>query len=340
LLAHHHGAREIDSRARADHYRHHCNTEYHRDIAALAPQKIACGGNEFPCAVHRAAPRYSGCQFPPKDVNMPLISGKPVTQILTKPFEPLTPPNNRLEFFMPGYDCRGVLNLLLSMPWRLTSFRRRLVLKKGAKRLCTAVKIPARFSSNCRRMRTDANKGSVAIEFAMIAPIFLLILMATIETGVVFFAQTALQNAVNDAARLVKTGQTACFTKDAGNACVRMTADQFRTKICDEVIVLLHVCNKDAGGNSNLQFDVKAYSAGFGGVSNSSPLDNNGDLPNMTAFDTGQACDVVLVRAFYRWPIATPFLGFLLANMSGSDHLLTTAAAFRSEPYVNNVGGC
>lgn len=200
--------------------------------------------------------------------------------------------------------------------------------------------IRTRFQNFCRRMRADANKGAVAIEFAMLAPVFLLILMATIETGVVFFAQTTLQNAVNDAARLVKTGQAACFSKDSGGNCLGITADEFRKQICDDVVTLLHVCNKDSGGNSNLQFDVKAYSAGFGGVSNSSPLDGGGNLPNLTAFDTGKACDVVLVRAFYRWPIATPFLGFLLSNMSGSDHLLSTAAAFRNEPYVNNVGGC
>ena len=200
--------------------------------------------------------------------------------------------------------------------------------------------IRTRFQNFCRRLRADANKGSVAIEFAMVAPVFLLILMATIETGVIFFAQTTLQNAVNDAARLVKTGQAACFTKAADDTCLPITADQFRKQICDEVIALLHVCNKDADGNSNLQFDVKSYSAGFGGVSNSSPLDAGGGLPKLTAFDTGKACDVVLVRAFYRWPIATPMLGFLLSNMSGSDHLLSTAAAFRNEPYVNNVGGC
>ncbi|HKU65582.1 MAG TPA: TadE/TadG family type IV pilus assembly protein [Rhizomicrobium sp.] len=192
----------------------------------------------------------------------------------------------------------------------------------------------------CRRLRTDANKGSAAIEFAMVAPVFLLIIMATIETGIVFFAQSALQNAVNDAARLVRTGQTACFSKDSGGNCLGITADEFRKQVCDEVVMLLHACKKDVNGNSDLQFDVKAYSAGFGGVSNSSPLDGNKDLPNLTAFDTGGACDVVLVRAFYRWPIATPFLGFLLANMKGSNHLLATAAAFRNEPYVNNVGGC
>jgi len=202
------------------------------------------------------------------------------------------------------------------------------------------VTIQTRFQSFCRRMRADANKGSVAIEFAMIAPVFLLMLMATIESGVIFFAQSALQNAVNDTARLVKTGQSACFTKDAGNNCQGITADEFRQQICDSVISLLQVCTKDSEGNSDLQFDVKAYSAGFGGVSNSSPLNGSNDLPNLTAFDTGAPCDVVLVRAFYRWPVFTPGLGYLLANMNGQNHLLATAAAFRNEPYVNNVGGC
>ena len=189
-------------------------------------------------------------------------------------------------------------------------------------------------------MRADANKGSVAMEFAMIAPVFLLLLMATIESGVVFFAQSALQNAVNDAARIVKTGQSACFTTDANGACQGITSDQFRKQICDEVKVLLKVCNEDGNGNSDLQFDVKAFSAGFGGVSNSSPLNGTRDLPNLTDFDTGGACDVVLVRAFYRWRVFTPGLSVLLANMNGSNHLLASAAAFRNEPYVNNVGGC
>jgi Flp pilus assembly protein TadG len=196
----------------------------------------------------------------------------------------------------------------------------------------------ARVQSFFRRMRTDA-KGSVAIEFSMIAPVFLLMLMATIETGVIFFAQSALQNAVNDTARLVKTGQSACFTMDANNNCLGMTADQFRKQICDSVKTLLQTCEKDVNGNSDLQFDVKAYTGGFGGVSNGSPL-VGGNLPNLTDFNTGNACNVVLVRAFYRWPVFTPGLGFFLANMNGQNHLLATAAAFRNEPYVNNVGGC
>ena len=174
----------------------------------------------------------------------------------------------------------------------------------------------------------------------MVAPIFFLLLMGTIEAGIIFFAQSSLQNAVNDTARLVRTGQSACFTKDSNNNCQPMTADQFRAQVCNEVSALLRNCPKDASGNSDLQFDVTAYPSGFTGVTNTSPLNAQKNLPNLTAFSIGNACDVVVVRAFYRWPVFTPMLNFFLANMNGNQHLLASAAAFRNEPFVSNVSGC
>jgi Flp pilus assembly protein TadG len=185
-----------------------------------------------------------------------------------------------------------------------------------------------------RRLSTDSTKGSAAIEFAMVAPVFFLLLMGTIEAGLIFFAQSALQNAVNDAARLVRTGQTTCFT-GSGSTCVAMTQAQFRTQICNEVGTLLSDCT-----GSSLQFDVTPYSAGFGAASNSSPLDSSNNLPTLTNFVTGNACEVVLVRAFYKWPVFTPMLNFFLANMAGSYHLLATATAFRNEPFTSGAAGC
>ena len=64
--------------------------------------------------------------------------------------------------------------------------------------------IKARCKSFCRRLRADADKGSAAVEFAMVAPIFFVLLMGTMEAGIMFFAQSALQNALNDTARLVR----------------------------------------------------------------------------------------------------------------------------------------
>jgi Flp pilus assembly protein TadG len=190
------------------------------------------------------------------------------------------------------------------------------------------------------RLRRDADKGQAALQFAMIAPAFFLLLMGTIEAGVIFFAQSSLQNAVNDAARLIRTGQSACYSLDSDNNCASMTSAQFRTYVCAEVSSVLQSCSLDSSGSSNMQFDVRAYSAGFTGVTNSSPLDAQRNLPTLTDFDTGNPCDVVLVRAFYAWPVFTPLLSFFLSNMNGSYHLLSTAAAFRNEPYTTETGGC
>jgi Flp pilus assembly protein TadG len=197
------------------------------------------------------------------------------------------------------------------------------------------VTLAARFNRLCRRFKADAVKGSAAIEFAMVAPVFFILLMGTIETGVIFFAQSTLQNAVNDTARLVRTGQTGCFTTDSGGNCQAMTQAQFRTQLCNEASAILQDCN-----GASLQFDVQAYSSGFSTASNSSPLDGGGNLPPLTVFNVGNACDVVLVRAFYKWPVFTPILGFFLQNIAGGYHLISTAAAFRNEPYNASTNGC
>jgi Flp pilus assembly protein TadG len=197
------------------------------------------------------------------------------------------------------------------------------------------VTLAARCQRLCRRLKADAIRGSAAIEFALIAPVFFILLMGTIETGVIFFAQSTLQNAVNDAARMVRTGQTGCFTTDASGNCQAMTQAQFRSQICSEASVLLQDCS-----GSSLQFDVQAYSSGFSSASNSSPLDAGGNLPVLSTFNVGNACDVVLVRAFYKWQVFTPLLGFFLQNVAGGFHLVSTAAAFRNEPYTTSTGGC
>jgi len=145
------------------------------------------------------------------------------------------------------------------------------------------VTLAARFNRFCRRLKADANRGSAAIEFALVAPVFFILLMGTIETGVIFFAQSTLQNAVNDAARMVRTGQTGCYTTSGGN-CVAMTQAQFRTQICSEASAILQDCN-----GASLQFDVQAYPSGFSSASNGSPLDGGGNLPVLNTFNVGSA---------------------------------------------------
>ena len=173
-------------------------------------------------------------------------------------------------------------------------------------------------------MRATARSGSAAIEFAFVAPIFFLLLMGTMEVGVMFFAQFTLQNATNDAARLIRTGQAASAS---------MSAAQFRTSICNEISPVL-ACD------ANLQIDVESFSA-FSTASYPAALTGTNTLnPTLNNFAPGGVCSVVLVRTFYTWSVVTPLLTPFMVNMANNMHLLSATAAFRNEPYTTGVSGC
>ena len=170
------------------------------------------------------------------------------------------------------------------------------------------------------RHRHDGRSGSAAIEFALIAPVLFLFLFGIIETGVIFFASAALQNATDDTARLIRTGQM------TGN----LTASQLRSYICSEISGLI----ASTTCNSNLQIDLRSYST-FSGASYPSVVNANGSLNSgAMAVDATGDCQVVLLRTFYPWTILTPLMQTFLANMPNDQHLLAAAAAFRTEPYA------
>jgi Flp pilus assembly protein TadG len=178
------------------------------------------------------------------------------------------------------------------------------------------VAVRARLGAVYRRMRANAIAGATAIEFALIAPIFLTLLFAIMETGIIYLAQSDLQNAVDNGSRLVLTGQAQSQN---------MSASDFRTAICNGLSML--------GCNSNLQIDMESYGS-FSGASYQSPLNADGTLnTNLNNYQPGISGQVVLLRATYTWPVATPLLTPFLSNMANNSHLITATAAFRNEPY-------
>lgn len=181
-----------------------------------------------------------------------------------------------------------------------------------------------KLARTASRMRRKARAGSAAVEFALIAPIFFVFLMGIMEVGIMFLAQFALQNATNDAARMIRTGQVALSG---------LTQAQFRQQICNHVSPFLQC-------DSHLQIDVETY-ANFSAAGFSSPLQADGTLnPNLNNFNPGTVCSIVLVRTMYIWPVVTPLLTPFLVNMSGGNHLISATAAFRNEPYTTGVAGC
>lgn len=206
------------------------------------------------------------------------------------------------------------------------------------------------FAERFAQLRRRGKSGSAALEFAIVAPVFFVLMMGTLESGVIFFAQNVLTEAVDNAGREIRTGaaQSTDHTKNADGTPTQYAneADWFKQQICSDASILLPNCT------STLQIDVESTGS-FGNLTFPSPLLADGTLnPAASGYNPGTACNVVLVRAYYPWAVATPVLSWFMVNMkiatSGSGgspsykgaHLVTAAMAFRNEPFVSGGGGC
>lgn len=180
------------------------------------------------------------------------------------------------------------------------------------------------FEARMFRRAAADKSGATALEFAIVAPIMLLFMMAIIELGAVYVGDATLRMTTNTIAREVRTGQVQALN---------LSKTQFRDLYCSKLPLFLKC-------DASLEIDVEAYNT-FGAAGYQPAIMPDGTLNlGLDNYDPGTSCDVVLVRAFYQWPVQTPgFLPFLV-NLAGNKHLLSSAAAFRNEPFTSAVSGC
>jgi len=174
------------------------------------------------------------------------------------------------------------------------------------------------FLGNGRVVRRFASdeKGVTAVEFGLVALPFLALLTAILQTALVFFAAQTIETAVARAARLVRTGQVQS---------ANMNAEQFRLEVC-RVMAGLFGCGE------RLMIDVRTYKT-FDSIALTQPIDANGNVVKNFQYQPGTGGDIVVVRAFYEWPVFASLLGFNIANLANGNHLLAATAAFRNEPF-------
>jgi len=170
-----------------------------------------------------------------------------------------------------------------------------------------------------RRWRQN-DRGVVAVEFAMIALPFFVLLFGMIEMALAYTASYMLEGGVVEAARLLRTGEAT----DSGDA-----ESAFRTKLCDQVGTLIP-CGDIVYESIPLD--------GFSSAADAPPqYDENGNLVSQ-GFNAGSSDSVVMVRAFYRYYFMTPFIADLIGDSSGSSIAMMSTAVIRNEPYSFNGG--
>ncbi len=165
-----------------------------------------------------------------------------------------------------------------------------------------------------RRFKDD-DDGATAVEFAMIAGPFFLLIFAIIESSIYFLAGQYLETAVDNVGRMVRTGQLDSSTTEA----------EFKTEICDNTS-LLYDCD-------SLKIDL-SIAATFDTLDDPPAPDADGNYDSSSfGFTPPGASQIAMITVMYEWPILTNYAAPLMTNTSGKWALLTATAVFRTEPY-------
>lgn len=163
--------------------------------------------------------------------------------------------------------------------------------------------------------------GVVAVEFALIALPFFLMLLGLIEISLYFASGVVLEGSANDAARTVRTGQ-AQLSSNPENI--------FKTALCGKIGILIK-CN-------DVQYEVIHITGDQFSSANAAAYqpkyDANGRLIP-SGFSTGNSNDVVLIRAYYQYHFLTPFLGAMITGSASKDWSpIMSTVVVKAEPYV------
>jgi Flp pilus assembly protein TadG len=176
-------------------------------------------------------------------------------------------------------------------------------------------KVIQRISQGSKGYRRD-QRGSAAVEFAFIAFPFFYVLGAIFETGLMLFTEYTLQASVQEASRLIRTGQV----QKAG-----MSSAAFKAKICETAGILINCM-----GGATVFVDSKAS---FSSLDGTTPAMEEIGPDGTATFNAGTASSATAVVITYDWDFVLPFMDFFGNVDGGSKRRLVGFAMFRNEPY-------
>jgi Flp pilus assembly protein TadG len=197
---------------------------------------------------------------------------------------------------------------------------------------------------------TENRQGTAALEFAIIAPALIALVLAILYTMLIFLAQQMLETAAQSAGRLLLTGSTQ--TTQLTNGHVGMTAADFKDAICNGY--------SGTGSNgqavssrsmlppmlscSRLTVNVTTAST-YNTASTSAPTftyDSNGVLTSTgTGYNYqsngGGRNRVIVLQLLYLWPTGRGPLGLNLIDQPNSNRLLVATSVFTTEDFSCNA---
>ena len=155
--------------------------------------------------------------------------------------------------------------------------------------------------------------GSTAVEFALCVMPFLIITIGIIELMLMFFTVSAIEGAMDQATRMVRTGQM----QDAGDP-----EQAFWAELCAHTIAV--PC-------SEIRFEMVSGET-VGEVSDIAPFWDNDDEGNGD-IDIGETSSFVIARAAYDFHFITPLMGAMMGAGLDNEVPIRATAVARNEPF-------
>jgi Flp pilus assembly protein TadG len=188
---------------------------------------------------------------------------------------------------------------------------------------------PARCGGALGRMFRSRD-GAAAIEFAMLAIPYFMIVFAILETFIAYTGEQLVANAVDTMARKLRTGSITAANTDR-------TA--FRRTFCNEVSIMIKCSEEEIATPDKLLLDVRSFPS-FADIPGDIPLDSSQDLDTTSVnnYTPGAQKTINMVRAYYRWDVVTDLLRPYITNVRPSGgrpnyFLIVETATFRNEDY-------
>lgn len=186
-----------------------------------------------------------------------------------------------------------------------------------------------------RLVRSD--DGSAAIEFALLALPYFMIVFAIFETFIAFTGEQMVSGAVDTMARQLRTGQ---ITGSDDTKTTYLSETQFRQAFCEEISILITCSGSEAATPSKLFIDVRSATS-FADITTSLSVNaKTGDVDTSTfAYNPGGAGTINMVRAVYKWEVTLdlmrPYFSTvkIASDPDQSYFLIMATTAYKNEPF-------
>ena len=182
----------------------------------------------------------------------------------------------------------------------------------------------ARLSKHIKSLRAEVS-GVAAIEFSILAPVFLALLFGGFEIGLLFTRIVMLDDATTKLSKLVYIGEVA-----DGVFSGSFTSADFENLICDRVSLMFPNCA------DNLTIEMTPINS-FQNIPKTDAVchDKDVELKPAVSFNPGGGSTIVFMRACMTIDLITPGIGLGLAltkTENGRFQVISTAT-FMNEPF-------